>query len=196
MGMMNGLWNGLYSRMLTTKWVWNIKGSIIIILVPGWLLASLLLPSISHHVRLEKFPQDWLTWERPVKNGGVRRREVMAEGRNQACKHWHKQLSAWRGGRTMRVSARRNEKEILCNFLLHGCSSPPTKMLLWHENSSRVARGATCPRVLPVSRLLRHSRAGHVDRLPNNSQAHLSSDSGPDMVTARTQSHRGLRLRL
>lgn len=69
--MMNGSWNGLYSRMLTIKWIWSIKGSIIIIIpVPGWLLASLLLPSISHHRRLEKFPQDWLTWERPVKNGG------------------------------------------------------------------------------------------------------------------------------
>lgn len=64
----------------------------------------------------------------------VWRREVMAEGRNQACKDWHKQLSTWRGGRAMRVTATGNNKEIPGNFFsLYGCSSPPTKMLLLCE---------------------------------------------------------------
>lgn len=61
--MTNVSWNCLYSRMLTIKHVWSRQGSIIIPL-SAWLLASLLLPSISHHRRPEKFPWDWLTWER------------------------------------------------------------------------------------------------------------------------------------
>lgn len=106
----------------------------------------------------------------------------------------HKQLSAWRGGRAMRVSARGNEKEIPGNLSLYGCFSPPTKMLLRYEKNSRVARGATCPRVLSVSKQVRHSRAGtgHLDMLPNNSQAHFRSESGPEMVMTRSQSHHGL----
>lgn len=91
-------------------------------------------------------------------------------------------------------SARENEKEIPGNFSFCGCSSPPTKMLLWYEKNSRVARGATCPRVLSGSKLVRQSRAGtgHVGMLPNNSQARFRHDSGPEIVTARTQGHRGL----
>lgn len=141
-----------------------------------------------------KIPPGLINMRETCENGGVWRREVMAEGRSQACKHWHKQSSAWRGGRAMRVSARGNEKEIPGNFSLYGCSSPTTKMLLWCEKNSRVARGATCPRVLSVSKLLRHCRAGtgHIDMLPNNSQAHFRSDSGPEMVTIKTQSHCGL----
>lgn len=124
--MMNRSRNGLYSRMLTIKWIWSIKGSIIVISLPAWLLASLLLPSISHHRRLEKFPQDWLPWERPVKNGGGMKEGGDGWREKPGLQQWHKQLSAWRGGRAVRVSARGNEKEIRGNLSLYGCFSPPT----------------------------------------------------------------------
>lgn len=120
-------------------------------------------------------------------------REVMAEGRNQACQHWHEKLSAWRGGRVMRVCKGEwegNPRQLL--FLWVFQSSHKNAALIWEKFKS--GKGATCPRVLSVSKLVRQSRAGtgHVAMLPNNSQACFRHDSGPEIVTARTQSHRGL----
>lgn len=143
--MMNGSWDGSYSRMLTIKRVWSRQGSIIIPL-PAWLLASLLLPSISHHRRLEKFPPGFINMREILwKTEAVWRREVMAEGRNQACKDWHKQLSAWRGARAMKVTATGKGKEIPGNFSLYGCSSPrsprrsqATFNLLWLKHLGKL----------------------------------------------------------
>lgn len=63
---------------------------------------------------------------------------------------------------------------------------------IW-ENS-RVARKATCPGALSVSKVVKHSGEGigHIDMLPNNSQAQFRSEDGPEMVLSRSYSHRSL----
>lgn len=56
-----------------------------------------------------------------------------------------------------------------------------------------MARKATCPGALSVSKVVKHSGAGigHIDMLPNNSQAQFRSEDGPEMVLGRSYSHRG-----
>lgn len=87
-----------------------------------------------------------------MKEGGDGWREKSGlQGLMQAVK------STWKGGRAMRVTARGNKKEIPGNFVpLYWCSRPPTKMLLLYE---RMARKATCPGALLVSKLVKLSRA-------------------------------------
>lgn len=64
-------------------------------------------------------------------------REVMAEGRNQACQHWHEKLSAWRGGRVMRVCKGEwegNPRQLL--FLWVFQSSHKNAALIWEKFKS------------------------------------------------------------
>lgn len=95
----------------------------------------------------------------------------------------------------MRVTATGNVEEIPGKFFsLSRCSSPPTKMLLLDEKIQEWQGKVTRPGASLVSKLVKHSRAGigHMDMLPDNSQAQFGSEDGPEMVLAKSQSHHSL----